>query len=176
LTRHSGATESVCAWEKSLMALTRWFAGALVTMVLTGLPSAPLAQQRGNASNPRGASATQVKKLTRADVDALLAQPARVLLLDVRRPDELTAIGGFPVYLSIQSSALEQHVAAIPRDRLIVTVSNHANRALRAAELLVTHGFNVVGAIGAQDYESEGGRLSKVEAPAPPAAAAPAGR
>lgn len=117
-------------------------------------------------------ASAETRKLSRADVDQLLAQPDKVLVIDVRRPDELTSIGGFPVYLSIQAAALEQHVRAIPRDRLIVTVSNHANRATRAAELLVKHGFNVAGAVGAQDYEAEGGTLVKIAPRAPAANAA----
>ncbi len=90
-------------------------------------------------------------------------------MLDVRRPDELTSIGGFPAYLSIQAAELEKSLAWIPKDRAIVTVSNHAARAGRAADLLAKNGFNVVGAIGAQDYESEGGTLVKVGPPSPAA-------
>jgi rhodanese-related sulfurtransferase len=108
-----------------------------------------------------------VKKLTRTELDAFLAHPDRVLLVDVRRPDELQSIGGFPAFLSIQAAELEKYLNAIPRDRQIVTVSNHASRATRAAQLLQTNGFTVVGAVGAQDYESEGGTLVKIAAPAP---------
>ncbi len=108
------------------------------------------------------AVSAETKKLSRADLDRLLAQPEKVLILDVRRPDELTSIGGFAVYLSVQADALEKHLAAIPRDREIVTVSNHAARATRAGDLLTKHGFSVAGAIGAQDYEAEGGTLVKI--------------
>ena len=118
------------------------------------------------------AASAETKKLSRAEVDQLLAQPDRVLILDVRRPDELTSIGGFAVYLSIQSDALEKNLKAIPRDRPIVTVSNHASRATRAADLLVKNGFTVAGAVGAQDYEAEGGTLVKIAAKAPAANAA----
>ena len=58
-------------------------------------------------------------KLGRAELDALLAKPEQVVVVDVRRPDELTAIGGFPVYLSIQSKELEKSLAFIPRDRAV---------------------------------------------------------
>jgi len=68
-------------------------------------------------------------KLNRAQLDALLAKPEQLLIIDVRRPDELTKIGGFPVYLSIQSKEIENSLAFIPKDRDIVTVSNHAGRA-----------------------------------------------
>lgn len=109
----------------------------------------------------------KVPKLGRAEVDALLAQPDTVVFLDVRRPDELTKIGGFPAYLSIQSKDLEKNLAYIPRDRTIVTVSNHAARAGAAGDLLVSRGFKVAGAVGVQNYEEEGGTLTKVAPPEP---------
>lgn len=110
-------------------------------------------------------------KLNRAQFDALLAKPEQLLIIDVRRPDELTKIGGFPVYLSIQSKEIENGLVFIPKDRDIVTVSNHAGRAGAAADLLAAKGFHVVGAVGAQNYEEEGGKLAKIEIPAPKPAA-----
>jgi rhodanese-related sulfurtransferase len=110
------------------------------------------------------ATSAETKTLSRADLDRLLAQPEKVLIVDVRRPDELTSIGGFPVYLSVQADALEKQLNAIPRDRQIVTVSNHAARATRAGDLLTKHGFTVAGAVGAQDYEAEGGTLVRIAA------------
>ena len=111
------------------------------------------------------------KTLTRVEFDKLLASPASVLVIDVRRPDELTAKGGFPVYLSIQAANLEKSLAFIPKDRTIVTVSNHAARGLKAADLLAGHGFKVAGAIGVENYEEQGGTLTKIAPPAPTATA-----
>jgi rhodanese-related sulfurtransferase len=110
-------------------------------------------------------------KLNRAQLDALLAKPDQLLIIDVRRPDELTKIGGFPVYLSVQSKQIENGLAFIPKDRDIVTVSNHAGRAGAAGDQLTAKGFKVVGAVGAQNYEEEGGKLAKIEIPAPKPAA-----
>jgi rhodanese-related sulfurtransferase len=141
----------------------------LLAIALT-LPSASaFAQSEAPAKAPAAAPAYKAKspKLGRAELDALLAKPDQVVVIDVRRPDELTSIGGFPVYLSIQSKELEKSLAFIPRDRAIVTVSNHAGRAGGAADLLASKGFKVAGAVGAQDYEAEGGTLSKVAPPAP---------
>jgi len=140
-------------------------AGTLVA----GLASAQATQAPPSAPSNRaaGAPAFAAKKLTRAEFDALRANPSRLLVVDVRRPDELTSIGGFPAYLSIQAAELEKSLAWIPKDRTIVTVSNHAARAGRAADLLTKNGFTVAGAIGAQDYEAEGGTLVKLAPPAP---------
>jgi rhodanese-related sulfurtransferase len=113
-------------------------------------------------------------ELTRAEFEQLLARPDELLIIDLRRPDELTRIGGFPVYLSIQAKDLEQQLAWIPKDRTIVTVSNHAARSGRAADLLTAKGFKVAGLLGAQTYEEQGGKLTKIEVPqraAPPSAA-----
>lgn len=106
-------------------------------------------------------------KLSRAQLDSLFTKPDQLVVVDVRRPDELTKIGGFPVYLSIQAKDLENSLAYIPKDRQVVTVSNHAGRAVKAADLLSAKGFKVAGAVGAQDYEAEGGTLSKIAPPAP---------
>jgi len=104
--------------------------------------------------------------LTRAEFDQLAAHPEQLVLIDVRRPDEVTAIGGFPVYLSIQIAELEKSTAWIPKERKVVVVSNHAGRAGKAGDLLTAQGFNVVGRIGVQNYEEEGGRVTRVAPPA----------
>ena len=123
---------------------------------------------QGEASRP----AFKAKVLKRAEIDALLAKPSDVLVIDVRRPDEIGSIGGFPVYLNVQVADLEKRLPSIPKDRVIITVSNHASRAGRAADLLQKNGFNVAGAAGAQDYEAEGGALVKIAAPVRSAASA----
>lgn len=108
---------------------------------------------------------SKAKKLTRAEFDTLLQHPDHLLLLDVRRPDEISAIGGFAVYLNVQIADLKNHLDEIPRDKVIVTISNHAARAGVAADLLASHGFNVAGAIGVQTYEAEGGTVQKFPTP-----------
>jgi rhodanese-related sulfurtransferase len=105
------------------------------------------------------------KELSRAEFEALLAKPEQLLIIDVRRPDELTRVGGFPVFLSVQIKELENSVAWIPKDRTIVTVSNHASRSGRAADLLASKGFKVAGLVGAQTFEEQGGKLTKFEIP-----------
>jgi rhodanese-related sulfurtransferase len=144
---------------KKTIAIAVFAAAAVGTPLL-----APPTFAQSPAATP-ASPASAVKKLTRAELDALLAQPDRALILDVRRPDELQSIGGFPAYLSIQSGDLQKYLRVIPKDRQIVTVSNHASRAVRAADVLLKNGFTVAGAVGAQDYEAEGGTLVKIAAP-----------
>jgi rhodanese-related sulfurtransferase len=126
-----------------------------------------IAASVGFAQRQSPAPASKAKILSRTEFDQLLETPGRVLLLDVRSPYEIATNGGFPVYLSIQAADLEKHLSEIPKDRPIVTVSNHANRASRAADLLDSKGFKIAGAIGAQVYESEGGKLLKFAPPKP---------
>jgi rhodanese-related sulfurtransferase len=110
----------------------------------------------------------KAKILTRGEFDALLAKPDQILILDVRRPDEIKDIGGFPVYLNVQIGELEKSLAWIPTGRTIVTISNHAVRAIQAADILSKNGFKVAGAAGAQTYEAEGGKLTKIVPPLSP--------
>jgi rhodanese-related sulfurtransferase len=109
----------------------------------------------------------KTQRLNRAAVDAVLSKPEQALILDVRRPDELTKIGGFPVYLSIQSRDVQKSLGYIPKDRLIIVVSNRAHRAGAVGDILHGLGYNVVGATGVLDYQDEGGVLTKI-APPPP--------
>jgi rhodanese-related sulfurtransferase len=127
--------------------------------------AAAFAQSDAPNQGKEKAPPVKAKTLSRAELDQLLATPDKVLLIDVRRPDELSTVGGFPVYLSIQAGELEKHLDAIPKDRIIVTVSNHAARAGHAADLLASKGFNVAGAVGAETYEKDGGTLTKIAPP-----------
>ncbi len=111
---------------------------------------------------------TRARKLTTSEFDSYLVHPEKVLLVDVRRPDEVSTIGGFPVYLSIQLKDLKNHLNEIPKDREIITVSNHAARAGVAADLLDDAGFKVLGAVGADTYQLDGGKLA-IKIPVPPA-------
>ncbi len=139
------------------------------------LPPAVNAADAENAKKTEAPAAqaytAKTPKLNRAQFDALLAKPAELLIIDVRRPDEISKIGGFPVYLSIQNKALESALPFIPKDRTIVTVSNHANRAGVAGDYLTEKGFKVAGAVGSQNYEEEGGVIARIEIPPPRTAA-----
>jgi rhodanese-related sulfurtransferase len=149
----------------------------LAIALLTTVAVAPYASAQTAASNPAASQkepAFKAKKLSRAELDALLAHPDQILLIDVRRPDEIAQIGGFPVYLNVQIGDLKNQLAYIPKDRTIITISNHAARAGVAADLLTDNGFHVAGAVGAQLYEADGGTLVKISPPKPRTATAAA--
>ncbi|MBB4199450.1 rhodanese-related sulfurtransferase [Rhodoblastus sphagnicola] len=112
-------------------------------------------------------------QLHRASVDALLSFPDQVLFVDLRRPDEIAKIGTSPVYLNIQIADPEKQLDFIPKERPIVTVSNPAARAGKAADLLAEKGFKVMGAVGSQVDEDEGGKITRIVAPPPQTATTP---
>lgn len=141
-------------------------AAVAVAVVLAGMAGTAPAQQAAPAGEAK-APAYKAHVLTNAELDALLARPETVLIIDVRRPDEISSIGGFPVYLNIQPADIAARAQSIPRDRTIVTVSNHAARAGRSADQLTELGFKVAGAIGAQTYEEQGGKLTHIAVPPP---------
>ncbi len=143
----------------------------IAVAVVIGLSSGSvMAADNTAAKAPQNAErvySAKTPKLTRAQFDVLLAKPEGLTVIDVRRPDELISNGSFPAFLSIQTSDIEKNAAYIPRDRSIVTVSNHAHRAGAAGDLLVSKGFKVVGAVGSLDYEAEGGAISRITKPSP---------
>src|SRR5271155_52731 len=132
--------------------------------------------QAPDAKPSQQAPAFKAHVLSRAELDELLKKPDNLLFVDVRRPDEVAIVGGFPVYLSVQIDSVASSLAWIPKDRTIITVSNHAARAGKAADILAAKGFRVAGAGGAEVYEKDGGKLTKIAAPAASAAAAGAAR
>jgi gluconolactonase len=121
--------------------------------------ASPAFAQTAPKAQAAAAQAPAPEQLKRAQIDALLATPAKVVFLDVRRADEVSTLGGFPAYLNIQVADLDHSLAYIPKDRSIVVVSNHAHRAEKAAELLKSKGFKVSGVVGVLDYAAEGGKL-----------------
>lgn len=130
--------------------------------------STAMAQQApaSDTGSTAGKPASQVHALTNAEFDALVAHPDKTLLIDVRRPDEVSSVGGFPVYLSIQLKDLDAQTQWIPKGRTLVLVSNHAGRASKAAALLTGKGFTVAGVVGVETYEKAGGTIAKIPVPA----------
>jgi rhodanese-related sulfurtransferase len=143
----------------------------LALTVTTLLSTAASAQ----SAAPAAKDAPKAHVLSNAEFDKLAEKPEKLLIVDVRRPDEVTAIGGFPVYLSVQIGELENSTAWIPKERNIVVVSNHAARGAKGADILAAKGFKVAGAIGAETYEKAGGKIAHIAPPPPrPATAAAA--
>jgi rhodanese-related sulfurtransferase len=136
-------------------------------LILMILAAATIAFGQADAAKQGKKKGSDAHVLNRAEIDALLAKPEQVLIIDVRRPDEIISNGGFPVYLNIQIADLKNRLDWIPKERTIIALSNHAARGGQAADLLTKAGFKVAGAAGAEDYESQGGTLTKITPPPP---------
>ncbi|MEX8518316.1 MAG: rhodanese-like domain-containing protein [Leptothrix sp. (in: b-proteobacteria)] len=150
---------------------------ALALVLTASLASAQQATAPVAAASAAPVWKYKTKHLSAADVDALLAHPEKILVLDVRRPDELIQYGSFPVFLNVQNKDLDKNLAYLPKDRAIITVSNHAQRAGAAGDLLAAKGYTIAGAAGSEDYEKEGGKaVSHIQPPPPRTAAAAASR
>lgn len=134
--------------------------------------SAPAAAASGAYVAPPWTYKT--KQLSRNDVDKLLGNPKKLLIIDLRRPDELVKYGSFPAYLNLQVKDLPELLEFIPKDRVILTVSNRAHRAGAAGDILTAAGYKVAGAIGSEDYREAGGTITKHVPPTPTASAASA--
>lgn len=144
------------------------------TRRLLGAALASLLAVGAHAQNSPAAAASApawnhvAKHLHRDEIDALLAHPEKLLVLDIRRPDELIRYGSFPAFLNIQFKDLDKQLAYLPRDRVIIAVSNHAVRAGVVADALIAKGYQVAGAAGSEDYEKEGGKaVAHIQAPPP---------
>lgn len=144
----------------------RLLTASVACLAISLSSSIAFAQQPAPA--PAQAPSFKAHVLSNAELDKLLEKPNKLLFIDLRRPDEVSKIGGFPVYLSIQLDQLEASLPWIPKDRTIVTVSNHAGRAGKAADVLASKGFKVAGAVGTQTYEQAGGKaVVHIAVPAP---------
>ena len=158
---------------KAIASLASFFtAAALMTAAITvqaqeAAPSPAVAASKPYVAPPW---TYKTKQLSREDVDRLLGNPKKLLVIDVRRPDELVKYGSLAVYLNIQLDDLAEALDYIPKDRTIITVSNRAHRAGAAGDLLASKGFKVAGALGSEDYREAGGWVIKVEPRTPVAA------
>ena len=155
----------------TLLALTLAASGSFVWAQTAAPTTATAAPGAGTYVAPPWIYKTP--QLDKAQVDALLAQPEKLVIIDLRRPDELVKYGSFPVYLNVQLKDLPNVLAFIPKDRTILTVSNRAHRGGAAGDLLTSKGFKVAGATGSEDYREAGGTIVKVDIPVRPVAAAP---
>jgi rhodanese-related sulfurtransferase len=156
-----------------IMALTLTFSAITATAQQAASAAAPAASA---ASAPAAYVAPpwtyKTKQLNRNEVDKLLGNPRKLLIIDLRRPDELVKYGSFATYLNLQLKDLPELLDYIPKDRTILTVSNRAHRAGAAGDILTAAGYKVAGATGSEDYREAGGTIVKVTPPAPAASAA----
>ena len=81
-----------------------------------------------------------------------MAAPDADVFIDVRRADEVAAIGGLPAFLNIQASELDRFLSYIPRDRSVVEAARWLGLAIRCSHLTTS---------------TEDAQISVVRGPAP---------
>jgi hypothetical protein len=100
-------------------------AGAALMMAL-GHGAPVLAQEAAHTQAP-----SKIPVLTRAQIDALLATPDKVVFIDVRRPEEVSGSAASPS--TSRSSSLNWNASSShSAGRQVVVVSNHAGRGQKA--------------------------------------------
>jgi rhodanese-related sulfurtransferase len=122
---------------------TRIWGAALTLLALAAAASAP-------------AQETSAKKLTPEEVKALAGGGGNYFILDVREPKELEELGTLPGYVNIPIGELEQRLAEVPKDMLVVTACNGGARASRAAAILEKHGYKQVQYCALREYKDKG--------------------
>jgi predicted sulfurtransferase len=68
----------------------------------------------------REAAVSDEKRIEAREIDGVLAD-ANVLLLDVRRPEEIEELGTIEGYVNIPVEELESRLDELPRDKTILT-------------------------------------------------------
>jgi hypothetical protein len=107
-------------------------------------------------------------ELTVAQIDHWLAKPDQVLVLDIRRPDELIRFGSFPVFLNIQYADLEKTLLTFQKIAISLLYLITPAALFAAGDLLTSKGYKVIGAAGSENYEQQGGKaVTKIQKPAP---------
>lgn len=89
---------------------------------------------------------TKVKKISPKSVEDLIKSDPSVFILDVRPKNfpEQTYIEGTT---RIHMHELPQHIEEIPQDRPIIITDGYGKQSPIAGKFLITHGFNVLGAM-----------------------------
>lgn len=128
-----------------------------VSLACVALVALLLAQQ---------ATETSAKKATPEEIRALLEGQQKPFFLDVREPKELQELGTLPGYVNIPLGQLESRLSEIPRDRLIITACNRAQRAAKAAAILEKAGFKHITLCAMNEWKEKGYPVIHPKAPA----------
>jgi len=102
----------------------------------------------GSAKDPVNLAGMAAQNVLAGDVrlaqwnEIASLDPARTLLLDVRRPDERSA-GAIPGSMHIPLDELRARMPELPRDREIIVHCQSGQRSYFACRILAQHGFRV---------------------------------
>jgi len=154
-------------FSKRSLATSLLITASLLTAPALQAQTAPAAAEPAASAPAPKPWTYKTPRLNRQQIDRLLGNPKKLLIIDVRRPDELVKYGSFAVYLNLQLKDLPYALDYIPKDRVLLIVSNRAYRGGEAGDFLTSQGFKVAGAAGSEEYKEAGGHIIKIAAPTP---------
>jgi hydroxyacylglutathione hydrolase len=143
-----GRPSTTIGFERLYNPLARLGRGEFVSRLGQGVPPRPLnmtaieATNRGLADMP-WAMLTTAGSVREVDENALEAQLANVVLIDVREPQEY-ASGHVPGARNLPQADLATRLSEVPRDRPIYLICQGGFRSLRAAQFLNQAGYTDV--------------------------------
>ncbi|SFA54191.1 Rhodanese-related sulfurtransferase [Parageobacillus thermantarcticus] len=94
-----------------------------------------------------------MKQLTAKEVEKLLQEGKQLNIIDVREVDEVAA-GKIPGAINIPLGLLEFRMNELDKNKEYILVCRSGGRSARAAQLLESHGYNVINMTGGMlDWE-----------------------
>ena len=88
-----------------------------------------------------------MKQLTAKEVEKLLQEGKQLNIIDVREVDEVAA-GKIPGAINIPLGLLEFRMNELDKNKEYILVCRSGGRSARAAQLLESHGYNVINMTG----------------------------
>jgi rhodanese-related sulfurtransferase len=88
-----------------------------------------------------------MKQLTAKEVEKLLQEGKQLNIIDVREVDEVAA-GKIPGAINIPLGLLEFRMNELDKNKEYILVCRSGGRSGRAAQLLESHGYNVINMTG----------------------------
>lgn len=116
------------------------------TIIITSLLSLLLLLGCSSSSN-----VTDIKEISAAELKAEMKTDPQLIILDVRKPDELTGEHGqIDEVINIPVEDLEQRIDELNKykNNHIAVICRSGNRSKKATTLLTNNGFNATNVIG----------------------------
>lgn len=95
------------------------------------------------------------KKMSAEDFKEALTGD-KIFLLDVRDPNELVESGAIEGYINIPLGQLERRMSEVPKNKTVLTLCGHGQRASIAAGMLEKAGYHVLGSCGIASWKERG--------------------
>ena len=99
---------------------------------------------------------SDAKQLTTDDIKKLVDSKAKMVVVDVREPDELEKLGTLEGVMNIPLGQVESRWSEVPKDVPLVVLCNRGARAGKAADVFKEHGYKDVSYGGLREWKARG--------------------